>query len=67
MGDAMCSPRLDISALSLSVDKLASCGALVIASMDEIRRPIPVVRLLYQTSRHRPTLSRVIESLVMNS
>lgn len=38
IGDVMCSARLNISALSLWVDRLPSYGALVIASMNEIRR-----------------------------
>jgi hypothetical protein len=51
LGDRMCSLRLEFSALSPRVDKLASCDTLVIACIGEIRSVIPVVRLLNLISR----------------
>ena len=47
----MCFPRPNIPTLSLIVDKLASCDALVFAPIGQIRSLVPMERLVYLTSR----------------
>jgi hypothetical protein len=49
--NTMCFPRPNIPTLSLIVDKLASCDALVFAPIGQIRSLVPVERLVNLTSR----------------